>query len=78
MVHRERDRGILHPGQRGMSLSLALCLSARSKLILRLLQFYCEEHVGIGENYARFAFCKDLDTLRRAGERLQRLREYLV
>ncbi|PIL26398.1 hypothetical protein GSI_12155 [Ganoderma sinense ZZ0214-1] len=41
-------------------------------------EFYCEEHVAIGENYARFAFCKDLDTLRRAGERLQRLREYLV
>ncbi|KAI0753781.1 PLP-dependent transferase [Fomes fomentarius] len=41
-------------------------------------EFYCEEHVGIGENYARFAFCKDLDTLRRAGERLQRLREYIV
>ncbi len=42
------------------------------------LQFYCQEHVGIGESYARFAFCKDLDTLRRAGERLQRLREYIV
>ncbi|KAI0691637.1 PLP-dependent transferase [Earliella scabrosa] len=41
-------------------------------------EFYCEEHVGIGENYARFAFCKDLETLRRAGERLQRLRQYLV
>ncbi|KAH9926557.1 PLP-dependent transferase [Epithele typhae] len=40
--------------------------------------FYCEEHVGIGENYARFAFCKDLDTLRRAAERLQRLREFIV
>ncbi|EJF60350.1 PLP-dependent transferase [Dichomitus squalens LYAD-421 SS1] len=41
-------------------------------------EFYCEEHVNIGENYARFAFCKDLDTLRRAGNRLQRLREYIV
>ncbi|EIW56993.1 PLP-dependent transferase [Trametes versicolor FP-101664 SS1] len=41
-------------------------------------EFYCEEHVSIGENYARFAFCKDLDTLRRAAERLQRLRDFLV
>ncbi|KAI0669109.1 PLP-dependent transferase [Trametes maxima] len=41
-------------------------------------EFYCEEHVSIGENYARFAFCKDLDTLRRAGEKLQRLREFVV
>ncbi|KAI0640887.1 PLP-dependent transferase [Trametes meyenii] len=41
-------------------------------------EFYCEEHVSIGENYARFAFCKDLDTLRHAGEKLQRLREFVV
>ncbi|KAI0091938.1 pyridoxal phosphate-dependent transferase [Irpex rosettiformis] len=40
-------------------------------------EFYCEEHVNIGENYARFAFCKDLDTLHRAGERLQKLVHYL-
>lgn len=39
--------------------------------------FYCEEHCHIGENYARFAFCKDVDTLRQAGERLQRLARYL-
>ncbi|KAI0351181.1 PLP-dependent transferase [Trametes cingulata] len=41
-------------------------------------EFYCQEHLSIGENYARFAFCKDLATLRRAGERLQRLRDFLV
>ncbi|KAI0742279.1 PLP-dependent transferase [Daedaleopsis nitida] len=41
-------------------------------------EFYCEEHLHIGENYARFAFCKDLDTLHRAGERLQKLRQYLA
>ena len=46
--------------------------------IAHTLQFYCAEHVVIGENYARFAFCKDLDTLRRAAERLQRLREFVV
>ena len=43
----------------------------------RLLQFYCEEHANIGEAYARFSFCKDLDTLRRAAERLQRLKQYI-
>ncbi|KAG8218770.1 PLP-dependent transferase [Butyriboletus roseoflavus] len=40
-------------------------------------EFYCEEHCSIGENYARFAFCKDVDTLRQAGERLQALAKYV-
>lgn len=40
-------------------------------------EFYCEEHANIGEAYARFAFCKDLDTLHRAAERFQRLRKYI-
>ncbi|KAG2146705.1 PLP-dependent transferase [Suillus clintonianus] len=41
-------------------------------------EFYCEEHCTIGENFARFAFCKDEETLRKAGERLQGLAKYLV
>ncbi|KAI0796560.1 PLP-dependent transferase [Abortiporus biennis] len=40
-------------------------------------EFYCEEHVNIGENYARFAFCKDTDTLKQAAERLQGLSKYI-
>ncbi|KAI0729365.1 PLP-dependent transferase [Fomitopsis betulina] len=40
-------------------------------------EFYCEQHTSIGENYARFAFCKDLDTLKHAAERLQNLKQYL-
>ncbi|OCH89650.1 PLP-dependent transferase [Obba rivulosa] len=40
-------------------------------------EFYCEEHCIIGENYARFAFCKDADTLKRAVERLQELAKFL-
>ncbi|KAJ3573354.1 hypothetical protein NP233_g2489 [Leucocoprinus birnbaumii] len=40
-------------------------------------EFYCEEHAGIGEVYARFAFCKDVDTLKAAAERLQNLKPYL-
>ncbi|KIY63579.1 PLP-dependent transferase [Cylindrobasidium torrendii FP15055 ss-10] len=40
-------------------------------------EFYCEEHASIGESYARFAFCKDVDTLKRAGERLQALKKYV-
>ncbi|KAG5734562.1 hypothetical protein E4T56_gene5527 [Termitomyces sp. T112] len=40
-------------------------------------EFYCEEHAGIGEVYARFAFCKDLETLKAAGERLQGLKKFL-
>jgi len=41
-------------------------------------QFYCPEHANIGEAYGRFAFCKDVDTLKAAGERLQGLKKYLV
>jgi len=40
-------------------------------------EFYCEEHYNIGEVYARFAFCKDVDTLRAAAERLKGLSQYL-
>lgn len=40
-------------------------------------QFYCEQHCSIGENYARFAFCKDVDTLKAAAERLQNLKQFL-
>ncbi|KAF6762355.1 pyridoxal phosphate-dependent transferase [Ephemerocybe angulata] len=39
--------------------------------------FYCDEHANIGEAYARFAFCKDVDTLKKAVERLRRLKEYM-
>lgn len=41
-------------------------------------EFYCEEHVSFGENYIRFSFCKDLDTLNAAVERLQKLKKYLA
>lgn len=44
---------------------------------LMIVQFYCEEHANIGEAYARFAFCKDVDTLKSAVKRLQRLKEYM-
>ncbi|KZT66004.1 PLP-dependent transferase [Daedalea quercina L-15889] len=40
-------------------------------------EFYCEEHCSIGESYARFAFCKDVDTLKQAAERLQNLKRFL-
>ncbi|KAK0206621.1 1-aminocyclopropane-1-carboxylate synthase 1 [Desarmillaria ectypa] len=40
-------------------------------------EFYCEEHAGIGEAFLRFAFCKDVDTLHRAVERLQGIKKYL-
>ncbi|KAJ7228781.1 pyridoxal phosphate-dependent transferase [Mycena pura] len=40
-------------------------------------EFYCEEHANIGEAYARFGFCKDVDTLKKAAERLQKLKNYI-
>ncbi|KAL0582020.1 arylformamidase [Marasmius crinis-equi] len=41
-------------------------------------EFYCPEHANIGEAFLRFAFCKDVDTLGRAAERLQKLKQYIV
>ncbi|KAF9075967.1 pyridoxal phosphate-dependent transferase [Rhodocollybia butyracea] len=41
-------------------------------------EFYCIEHANIGEVYGRFAFCKDVDTLKRAAERFKKLKQYIV
>jgi aspartate/methionine/tyrosine aminotransferase len=41
------------------------------------IHFYCAEHSSIGQNYARFAFCKDIDTLIRACQRLEEVKKYL-
>jgi kynurenine aminotransferase len=40
-------------------------------------EFYCDEHRYIGERFLRFAFCKDLDTLKEAGERLRGISKFL-
>ena len=72
LVHGDGARGIQHPRQRGASSPLD---SNRCTDLPR--KFYCEEHCSIGESYARFAFCKDVDTLRAAVERLKNLTKYL-
>lgn len=36
-----------------------------------------QEHEHIGAEYLRLAFCKDTDTLKEAGERLQSLKPFL-
>jgi len=41
-------------------------------------EFYGDEHREIGERFVRFAFCKDTETLRRAGERLKGITKYLT
>ena len=40
-------------------------------------EFYCDEHSHIGERFLRFAFCKDLETLNAAGERLRGITKFL-
>ncbi|KAF9506449.1 hypothetical protein BS47DRAFT_1333826 [Hydnum rufescens UP504] len=40
--------------------------------------FYSPGHASIGESFTRFAFCKDLNTLRAAGERLLKLKPFIV
>lgn len=54
-------------------------LTSSTYLIFLLLhhKFYCEPHANIGEKYARFAFCKDAETLKRAAKRLEALVKYM-
>ncbi|KAI0739491.1 PLP-dependent transferase [Daedaleopsis nitida] len=68
-----------HVESRGRCFKAAWFLANEIKVsCIPVSDFYCDAHKPIGENYARFAFCKDLDTLRAAAERLQRLRDYLA
>lgn len=39
--------------------------------------FYSDNHVSIGENFIRIAFCKDLETLKEAGQRLLKLKPFI-
>lgn len=71
MVYRFGDRSVVHPSQRRE------LMYPPSSVRLTISKFYCDEHSNIGENYARFAFCKDVDILRQAAERLQKLVKYL-
>ncbi|KAI0739557.1 PLP-dependent transferase [Daedaleopsis nitida] len=68
-----------HVESRGRCFKAAWFLANEIKVsCIPVSEFYCDEHVAIGENYARFAFCKDLDTLYAAAERLQRLHAFLA
>lgn len=72
--------GSLHRKLEYQAFQLARYVSLRSSMNLILnspFKFYCEAHCGIGESYARFAFCKDLDTLRAATDRLLGLKKFL-
>lgn len=71
LVHCDGGRRIIDSCERGKSEYTRL---SRVKFIVG--QFYCEEHTHIGEVFARFAFCKDVDTLKAAGERLQGLKKF--
>ena len=72
LVYCHRIWGFVYPSKRSKQ-----CLFEWSDSFSFPWQFYCEDHVQIGERFARFAFCKDLDTLRRAAERLQGLKRVL-
>ncbi|KAI3646443.1 hypothetical protein MP228_009371 [Amoeboaphelidium protococcarum] len=41
-------------------------------------EFYSQQNQHLASNYARFAFCKDLETLKQAKENLQKLKQYIV
>lgn len=50
----------------------------RVHLVLTRVTLLCtQEHEHIGADYLRLAFCKDLETLKEAGQRLQSLKPYL-
>jgi hypothetical protein len=77
MVHCDGDWSFFDPSERGMHLVVFSTGSCWLTDVIRF-KFYCDEHVSLGENYLRFSFCKDLDTLRAAVERLQKLKKYLA
>ncbi len=76
LVHCDGSRSFFDPSERGTHLVMF-----PNRIVLAhitRLKFYCKEHVSLGENYIRFSFCKDLDTLNAAVERLQKLKKYLA
>ncbi|KAF9263526.1 1-aminocyclopropane-1-carboxylate synthase 1 [Marasmius fiardii PR-910] len=40
-------------------------------------EFYCPEHAQLGEKYIRIGFCKDVDTLKRAAERFEKVKQFM-
>ncbi|KAK4684355.1 kynurenine aminotransferase, partial [Tremellales sp. Uapishka_1] len=62
---------------RGKDFELCWWLAQEIKVVaIPPSEFYCTEHVAIGERFARFAFCKDPELLHAAGKRLLRLKEF--
>ncbi|GAA5918624.1 hypothetical protein JCM1841_002281 [Sporobolomyces salmonicolor] len=58
--------------------SVAWFIAQTAKVVLiPPTDFYSKEHWSLGENWIRVAFCKDLETLRQAGERLLTLKPYI-
>ena len=76
LVHCDGNRSLFDPSERGTHLIVSPNRIVLAHIIR--LKFYCEEHMSFGENYIRFSFCKDLDTLGAAVERLQKLKKYLA
>lgn len=56
-------------GKRKMAKAITFSASTDEKIF--------QEHEHIGAEYLRLAFCKDTDTLKEAGERLQSLKPFL-
>ena len=55
-----------------------LCPAQRAGVVsIPPSDFYSDEHKHIGANYLRLAFCKDVETLKAAGERLFKLKPFL-
>lgn len=54
-----------------------LSLDSAKVVLIPVTDFYDEAHWSLGEDYIRIAFCKDLDTLRQANERLLALKPYI-
>ena len=76
LVHCDGSRSLFDPSERGTHFMEFPDRTVLAHIVR--LKFYCEEHVSFGENYIRFSFCKDLDTLKAAVERLQKLKKYLA
>lgn len=80
MVHRSRGRRVIDPINSGKPDLHAFSAVEHpcNEGVFSFFQFYCEEHQEFGEHYLRVAFCKDVDTVKRAAERLQNLKNYIL
>jgi kynurenine aminotransferase len=67
-----------HVRERGKDFGVCYWLLTKMGVVsIPPTEFYTKNHAHEAEDYLRFAFCKDIDTLKEAGKKLMKLKEYI-